>query len=330
MRSRWRRGGHGIAAATLAVAVGSACLSFAIAGEGASPPSAEAPPGPSSLPSASMPPTSPPPDGSAAPVARTSSSRPAPPPPSAGDAAAAGVRRALELHDEARRLYARGQYPEAVAKLEEAVQLDPAAILLHYNLGLIEEKRGRLPSALGHYRRALALEEKASERAHLMRIIKRLEGARVRDALGPEARPSGARVAAATPLEGRAPRDVRRRRSWGSGLEVAAYASGGGALLCFATASVLALRASALDPGSEAQTTPDVGVDRLVADAAAAQRFAVGADVMIGVGAAAAVAAVTLGIVVSIRDDEDGDRARSGGAWSVVVGPLGGRVVGAF
>lgn len=212
------------------------------------------------------------------------------------------VQRALALHDEAKQLYARGQYPEAIAKLEEAATLDPNAIPLHYNLGLIEEKMGHLDRALVHFRRTLELEQNPRERQHLAKVIKRIEGARALDVLGHS---QGARLDGGTgpaPWSG----DVRPEKGEAPGpttIEIAAYATAGGALLAFATASALLVRAADLDPGEDARTGEGITIDQLEADAAAAHRHAIGADVMFGLGAASAVSSLVLVIVIGTGAD---------------------------
>lgn len=214
------------------------------------------------------------------------------------------VQRALALHDEAKQLYARGQYPDAVAKLEEAASLDPSAIVLRYNLGLIEEKLGHLDRALIHFRRTLDLEQNPRERQHLAKVIKRIEGARALDVLGQSqgTRPQGPRGPSSSPGD---PGVQPRPATVPSGLEIAAYATAGGSLLAFATASLLLVRAADLDPGEDARTGDGVTIDQLEADAAAANRHAVGADVLFGVGAAGAVTSLVLGIIVGTSGDAE-------------------------
>ena len=87
-----------------------------------------------------------------------------------------GVKRALALYGEAQELYAQGRYSEAYARLLRAVQLDPRGKELHYNLGLVAEKRGRVSDAIGHYRDCLRLEKAPHERRALKRVLRRLKG----------------------------------------------------------------------------------------------------------------------------------------------------------
>lgn len=245
--------------------------------------------------------------------------RPAPaatPAPPASD----NVQRALALHDEAKQLYARGQYPGAIAKLEEAAGLDPSAIPLHYNLGLIEEKMGHLDTALKHFRRTLELEKNRRERQHLARTIKRIEGARALHVLGQRSEGSSSSGRPHPSPSGEGPDGAPRISSAPSSFQIAAYATAGGSLVALATASALFVRAVDLDPGEGARTGNGVTIDDLEADAAAANRYAIGADVMFGLGAVGAATALVLAIVDGTRAD---DEARPSNV-SLAVGPGGG------
>jgi tetratricopeptide (TPR) repeat protein len=217
--------------------------------------------------------------------------------------------RALELHDEARHLYTKGKYDEAVVKLREAVELDPEAKILFYNLGLIEEKRGDLPAAISNYRRCLELETGEDERVKIAHIIKRLEGAKhytaFEEADAGRSKPAPAQQPAAG--------DDGGISSW-------VWVSGGVALVSFGVAAVLASQASARDPGDEAITGDDVTVQSLRDDASAAHSLAIGADVFLAVGVAATAATVVLAITTSGSDD----------SVSVALGPAHGRVTWRF
>jgi tetratricopeptide (TPR) repeat protein len=202
-----------------------------------------------------------------------------------------GQERALELHDEARALYTRGKYDEAVAKLREAVELDPSGKVLHYNLGLIEEKRGNLDAAIGDYRRCLDLETNAEERVSLARIIKRLEGAREYRRFESPTEPEPTRAPAPTLPEEH-------------GVSGWVWVTGGVALAAFSAAAILALRAHALEPDDDARTSMVVSIDDLRSDAAAAHDHAVGADVMLVVGGAATVVTVVLALTTGGANDD--------------------------
>ncbi|MBI4699762.1 MAG: tetratricopeptide repeat protein [Deltaproteobacteria bacterium] len=204
----------------------------------------------------------------------------------ASPAAAADDReQALALHDEAKELYAAGRYREAAAKLEEALEHDPEATPLYYNLAVIHEKLGQLDRALDRYRKCLELERDPGERSKLERTIARIEGAlRDRPTRPPPAKPS---VAAEPEAEPPAPGGLAGLSPWIYG----AGASAGGALLLGTVAGICAV---ALHPGAGAATGPDVTVDDLRSDAAVAHGFAVVADVAVALGAAAGTATVVL------------------------------------
>ena len=79
----------------------------------------------------------------------------------------------MGLYDKAQELYAQGRYEEAYSRLQEAVKLDPKGKELHYNLGLVAEKRGMLTDAIRHYRSCYELEKAPHERRSLRRILRR-------------------------------------------------------------------------------------------------------------------------------------------------------------
>jgi tetratricopeptide (TPR) repeat protein len=225
-------------------------------------------------------------------------------PAAAAPEATSAPERALELHDEARALYADGRYRDAIDKLEEAVRLDPDAKLLYYNLGLIQEKLGELDEALGHYRKCLELEPDADERVKIAHIIKRLEGARAHE---PDAPPASAPAPSDAPSQ--PPGD-----QGGDGLLVTpwVFVTGALALSAAAVGTGLAVHAANLDPGGEAMTSMEVSVDDLRSDAAAAHDYAIGADAAFIIAGAAAAVTLVLAAVTAGRSQ---DAARQPLAW---------------
>jgi tetratricopeptide (TPR) repeat protein len=213
---------------------------------------------------------------------------------------------ALSLHDEAKELYAQGRYGEAVDKLEEAIAHDPDAVLLHYNLGLIEEKRGRLDAALLHYRRCLELEQSAAERAQIQKIVERLEGAKAHGVLDA---PAPSTPSPPPPPEPAAPPEAAAPSPW-------VWALGGLSTSTFVTAVLLAARAASLDPGDDVATSATVGIDDLERDAAEAHRLAIAADVLAVVAAASALGTV---VVALVPRDQDG-------VAELLIAPAGGAV----
>ncbi|MCA9624949.1 MAG: tetratricopeptide repeat protein, partial [Myxococcales bacterium] len=207
------------------------------------------------------------------------------PPPAPADAGAPA--RALALHDEAKELYANGDYHAALDKLREAVRLDPDAKVLFYNLGVIEERLRDLPAAISDYRRCLELERDPVERQHLEQVIARLEGASTR--LQVAVAPSDAR-----PPEGDGSPGEPRHTEEKPGISPWVWATGGAAVGAFVVAASLAARAATIDPGDGARTGPGTEVEDLREDAAAAHRFAIAADVFLALGVAASVGTVAI------------------------------------
>lgn len=208
---------------------------------------------------------------------------------------------ALELHDEARELYARGDYAGAVDKLREAVRLDPDAKTLFYNLGLIEEKMGRVDAAIADYKRCLELETNPDERANLALVIKRLEGAREVMSFGPAPPPTPAPPPPPPPSD--------------DSVSPWVWVTGATALTSFVAAAVLASRAGAVDPGDDATTSVSTTLEQLEDDAAQAHQLALGADIALGLGVAATAATIVIALVTS---GSDGDTP-----VAVGIGPTG-------
>ena len=220
--------------------------------------------------------------------------------------------KALELHDEAKVLYAKGKYIEAVAKLRRAVKIDPEGKELFYNLGLIQEKMGNLDAAIADYRRCFELESDPDEKLQLARIIKRLEGARHYTEFEPGDAPSSGGSAASPDGDGT---DVG-----GATVSPWVWVGAGVSLASFSIAAILALRASDVDPGDDAMTGPDRSLQQLEDDADEAHSLAIGADVMLAVGVAASAVTVTIALVSLTRDDNTALR----------LGPTGAALTGRF
>lgn len=181
--------------------------------------------------------------------------------------------RAVDLHDQARERYERGQYREAAQLLEQALALDPEGVELLYNLGLIYERLGELEVAEDYYRRYVEREPNAARRARGEAILRRIRGA---------AESSAAPVPApATPEAPAPPSHV-----W--------LIPGGIAVAAAVTGTVFGIGALARDPGETPRTAPGTGVDDLRADAETAHTFAWVADIAFLVSAVAAGATVVL------------------------------------
>jgi tetratricopeptide (TPR) repeat protein len=85
---------------------------------------------------------------------------------------------AREHFKKGRELYQAGSYREALAELEAARALDPRAKDLVFNLGVVNEKLGKIDDALRYFRLYAGMELDAQERARADAYVKRLAGAR--------------------------------------------------------------------------------------------------------------------------------------------------------
>ncbi|AUX43801.1 hypothetical protein SOCE26_052560 [Sorangium cellulosum] len=261
---------------------------------------AQAPPAPvgpsSAAPGSSLPASAAP--ASAAPGAHAPSSAgkelraPAPPPPSAEAAAKQRrIERATALHDEARVLYQRGEYRAAIAKLEAAVALDPEGKVLVYNLAVIHERLGEIDKAEQHYVHYLDMETLPKEREEVTAVLKRLQGAKreLSSAKPPPPSPAAPRAAARPPPR-RRPVVADDARP----LPPSFFVSGAVAAGSLVLGGVFAGFALARNPGAGATTGEGVSVVDLQADASAAHRYAVAADVAFLVAGLSGAAALYL------------------------------------
>jgi tetratricopeptide (TPR) repeat protein len=102
----------------------------------------------------------------------------APRPALAEEATAANVAAARRHFEKARSYYGQGAYREAIAELEAAHVLDPAAKDLVFNLGVVHEKLADIDDALHWFRLYTTMDLTLQERERADAYIKRLEGAR--------------------------------------------------------------------------------------------------------------------------------------------------------
>ena len=230
--------------------------------------------------------------------------------------------RALDLHDDAQRLYAEGRYRDALVRLDEAVTSDPNGGQLYFNLGKIHELLGEFEPALVMYRRALELESNPAERDRLQAMVKRVEGAQVASERETSLAKSlvPARPIAPPPM----PRGPHPLRPW-------MWVSAGTALSLGVVGGVLAGYALRTAPGAVATTGDGVTIEQLQAAASRAEVSALAAEVTLGLAAVSAVAAISIGIFVAEVEEPalvSGPRAlassvpaRRGAALSIDVGP---------
>ncbi|MBL8681065.1 MAG: tetratricopeptide repeat protein [Myxococcales bacterium] len=85
--------------------------------------------------------------------------------------------RAIAHYERGRVHYAAGRYRAAIVELEAAIALAPTLTDLQYDLGLVNERLGRLDAALAAYRRYQVSTGDVAERERTTRIIARLQGA---------------------------------------------------------------------------------------------------------------------------------------------------------
>jgi tetratricopeptide (TPR) repeat protein len=187
----------------------------------------------------------------------------------------------VKLFNEARALYQRGKYRDAISKLEAALALDPGGAELVYNLALIHEKLGELDTAQHYFRAYLQMEDDPKLRAQVEATLKRLEGVK-ND-------PRVARRAQTEPSSGDAskPAASSHPRPW-------VFVAAGSAVGAFAVGSAFGLSALATRPGRDVTTGGNVAYATLQDDAAAAHRLAIVADVSFAVAAVASAAALYL------------------------------------
>lgn len=199
--------------------------------------------------------------------------------------------RAVHLHDEARDLYARGEYRAALGKLEAALELDPDGKELVYNVALIHERLGEVDQAEAFYRRYLEMETDAKNKERVVSILRRLEGAKK------EVTPQQTIVVVAPPPVAPPPAKptpiaVARPTTRVPGAWIAV--SGGISAAAFTLSGIMALGAALGSPGSNATTGVGVTYDDLEARAKGAHRQAVIADVSLVVGGIAGATALYL------------------------------------
>jgi tetratricopeptide (TPR) repeat protein len=215
-----------------------------------------------------------------APPAQTSQPRPWRAPPTAAQQRRAA--KAVELFDEARALYERGEYRKAIVKLKEALELDPEAKLLVYNLAVTHEKLAEVDAAERYYRQYLEMETDPKVVERVQGILKRIEGAK---------KELASAKAAAEDAKTKPPPPVAPEEPPISPWVIATGGVAAGALI-FGTA--FGISAVAHDPGTDVQTSDGVPLDELESDAETSHDHAVVADVSLILAALAAGTTVFL------------------------------------
>jgi hypothetical protein len=216
----------------------------------------------------------------------------------AEDAELPNMEAAREHFENARSLYSRGAYRDAIRELEAAHSFDPSAKDLVFNLGIVNEKLADIDRALYwfHTYETLALTPQERERADA--VIRRLEGAKEEVLAKPMSLPRAApppAVVVAAPVKRAALRADQAPRGRIDSLTVAAAGLSAAAL----TVGVI-MGVSALDDRvtSDFVTRPKTEGGPTYSDAQSqehtAHTEAVVADIAFGTAFAAAGAAAYL------------------------------------
>jgi tetratricopeptide (TPR) repeat protein len=208
--------------------------------------------------------------------------------PSAARAEPRPKQPSVQLFDEARVLYERGEYRGAIVKLEAALALDPRAKELVYNLALVHEKLGELALAERYYREYLELEPDAKQRERVQGILRRLGGAKKEVAVAPAPAPG------ATPSSTAAPPSTPGARA--TGPSPWTYVAAGTAVGALAVGIGFGASALAMNPGEGGVTGHGVTYRGLADDAEAAHRRAILADVSFAIASVVGAAAVYLAV----------------------------------
>lgn len=253
--------------------------------------------------------------------------------PAAADPAAPAVqqsddqKKAQEHFVRARELYLGGSYKEAVAELEEARRLDPAAKDLVLNLGIVHEKLGKYDDAIGYMKRYLEMEGVTpAERTRVENMIKRIEGAKQRQ-VPPKQIPTTDLVRtppAPPPPPAPGPPESPQHGRWDAATTTAAIVSGA----AFATATALGLWA-VLERPSDFVTGRDGTYATFEQKTKSAHDAAVASDVLLGVGLVGTIVTAALYFGRTRDAQRASITAPSFRAWA---GPKGGTlgIGGAF
>lgn len=208
---------------------------------------------------------------------------------------AANVAAARRHFDKARAEYAQGAYREAIAELEAAHALDPAAKDLIFNLGVVHEKLSDIDDALQWFQLYTTLNLTPQERERADAYIRRLEGAKKELAQRQPGPPQPGTVSPPppdTPLVPMAPPSTPPPTRYGR-MDAATVTMIGvsGAALAFGTA--MGIKATADQPTGFV-TGRDGSIQDLQNKQNTAHKEAIFADVGFGVSIAAGITATIL------------------------------------
>lgn len=180
--------------------------------------------------------------------------------------------------------YQQGRYREAAEDLEQALALDPASATLLYNLGRVHELLGDAQEAVDYYRRYRDMlpPEATDEREQVESTITRLQGALLHGEIGQT-----------TPDPTEAPAELRPAYVEVRGVVDLPFwvtlGAGGGLTILGAVLGGFALSAHS-DATGLVLTTPDDAARRQ-SRLDRSRHMALGADLTLGIGAGALIAA---------------------------------------
>jgi tetratricopeptide (TPR) repeat protein len=224
---------------------------------------------------------------------RTAAAAPTPGPET--KAAAESKKKAKPHFEKARAAYRNGQYREAVAELEKAIEIDPSGKDLHFNLGLVYEKLGEVDLAITSYKRYTELETDTQELEKTIQTIRRLEGAR--EELKRKEEPTVVPETQAQPTPERETIVVHEpaaEKPKKGRLDAWVYGAGGVAVAAALAGTYFGFRALSTKPKSTDATGNGTTIYDLQDRADRAHSYAVTADICFGVSAVAAGAGLLL------------------------------------
>ena len=209
-------------------------------------------------------------------------------------ASAEDQKKAQEHFQKARELYSSGRYGDANTELEIARGLDPRAKDLVMNLGIVNEKLGRYDDAIKWFKTFLEMDDiTAAEKGRAEGFIKRIDGAKKEQAAKhpvPSTSASAPPPPTSAPTTTPPPRTEPSENGRVDGATIAAGVVAGVGLAAGATFGIIALTSRP----SEFQTGRDGTFDDLQSKTDSAHTMAIVADIGLGVGVVAAVAALYL------------------------------------
>lgn len=198
----------------------------------------------------------------------------------------------MRAYADARLLYQRGQYRDAVKRLEEARVLDPTAKELIYNLALVHEKLAELEPALRYMRMYVAMESDPVEKERAEKAAERLEGAKSdldRKALAEAAPPSATQEP--PPLQPPATVLTPSRRGR---LDYLTLGAAGVSVAALGVGTFFGVSALSTSPSEPTTTRGGASVRSLREEAKGAHEKAIVADIGFGIALAAGAAAAIL------------------------------------